>query len=180
MCLTVPELHLPAQACTGLARRERIALALIRFGRGQAQRVHFVGRQCCSFAPCSGSIPQARLRSKRVEVGRAAARAVEAFGCHPVLSTRRTAAKTAAQLADSVRVQHPCATSIRHQCSHSLSWSFESSMYGGVERSRMEIGLCRWHCARCGHAAENFPLNSRSTQPIPYGRGYAGRGRLGG
>ena len=69
LCLTVPELHLPAQACTGLARRQCIALPLIRIGRGQAQRVHCVGRQCCSFAACSGSIPQAVVRPTKVEEG---------------------------------------------------------------------------------------------------------------
>ena len=69
LSLTVPELHLPAQACTGLARRQCIALPLIRTGRGQAQRVHFVGRQCCSFAACSGSIPQAVVRPTKVEEG---------------------------------------------------------------------------------------------------------------
>jgi hypothetical protein len=84
-CASLSQSFTCPQACTGLARRQCIALPLIRIGRGQAQRVHCVGRQCCSFAACSGSIPQFRLRSKRVEVGRAAARAVEAFGCHPVL-----------------------------------------------------------------------------------------------
>ena len=68
-CASLSQSFTCPQACTGLARRERIALALIRFGRGQAQRVHFVGRQCCSFAPCSGSIPQAVVRPTTVEEG---------------------------------------------------------------------------------------------------------------